>query len=53
MVSVGATTPQGGTSTRGKNPPQGGGQHTGHAPTTGGHITPRGGRRGAPHRGGH
>jgi len=52
MVSVGATTPRGGTSTRGKNPPQGG-QHTGHAPTTGGHTTPRGARRGAPHRGGH
>jgi len=52
MVSVGATTPRGGTSTRGKSPPQGG-QHTGHAPTTGGHTTPRGARRGAPHRGGH
>jgi len=27
MVSVGATTPQGGTSTRGKNPPQEGAAH--------------------------
>jgi len=52
MVLVEAITPRGGTSTRGKNPPQGG-QHTGHAPTTGGHTTPRGARRGAPHRGGH
>jgi len=57
MVSVGATTPQRGTSTRGKNPPQGGAAHGARAHHRGAHNTaggPQGGttRWGAPaHRG--
>jgi len=55
MVSVGATTPRGGTSTQGKNPPQGGAAHGAHgarAHHRGAHNT-AGGPQGAPHRGGH
>jgi len=58
MVSVGATTPQGGTRTRGKNPPQGGAAHGGaRAHHRGAHNTAGGAQggttpRGAPaHRG--
>ena len=57
MVSVGATTPQGSSSTRGKNPPQGGAAHGARAHHRGAHNTaggPQGGTtpRGAPaHRG--
>jgi len=57
MVSVKATTLQGGTSTRGKNPPQGGAAHGARAHHRGAHNTagrPQGGTtpRGAPaHRG--
>ena len=57
MVSVGATTPRGGTGTRGKNPPQGGAAHGARAHHRGAHNTaggPQGGTtpRGAPaHRG--
>ena len=57
MISVGATTPRGGTSTRGKNPPQGGAAHGARAHHRGAHNTaggPQGGTtpRGAPaHRG--
>jgi len=57
MVSVGATTPQGGTSTRDKNPPQGGAAHGARAHHRGAHNTAGGAQggttpRGAPaHRG--
>jgi len=49
MVSVGATTLRGGTSTRGKSPPQGGAAHGARAHHRGAHNT-AGGSRGAPHR---
>jgi len=48
MVSVGATTPQGGTSTGGTNPPQGGGSTRGTRPPQGG-TQHRGGATGGHH----